>query len=86
MLLRKRTQYIVLQLEMHWKGARCSPFYFTVKSSYNYTITNSKNQCLQGFCFVTENIRTFHIKKYELFNQMIRERGVLQWQTKRQEH
>lgn len=35
---------------------------------------------------MVKNIRTLYVDKYELFNQMTRERGVLQWQIRKQEH
>lgn len=59
MLLRKRTQYIVLQLEMHWKGRDAAPFVFRQRVRIIVLLRTVKTSVYKGFAL--------WLKLYELF-------------------
>lgn len=61
---------------MGYKRGELLPLSYYKDSSYNTSFTNSKTQCLQGFGFWLEFIRTFHGYNNELFYSNNKEKEV----------
>lgn len=86
-LILLKKNLVTWELQHNTKGGRNIPpdTYLIIKwnSSYNLYFTNCKTLYLQWFFFWVENIRTFHIYKYEHFTTWHGKRGA-KWLIKRQ--